>query len=168
MIEKETGYITVGEVLGAHGQKGALRVRVLTEFPERFKKGAELFIEGIPYKIESSKPGTNTAIISLQGIDTPQAAKAMSHKSLDIPESARKVLPAGRYYQHDIIGLDVWTTGGIRLGKVSKIINTGGNDIYVVNENNKEVLIPVVKDIVKNIDLPSKKITIEEVEGLLG
>jgi 16S rRNA processing protein RimM len=101
-------------------------------------------------------------------VESPQAAALLRGKKLEIPERARKELPAGRYYHHDIIGLEVWTTSGTLLGKVSEVLSTGGNDIFVVKNSGKEVLIPAVKDVVKQIDVPNKRITIKEIEGLLG
>mgnify|MGYP001248623149 CR=1 FL=1 len=167
-MSKETPDIIIGEVLGAHGQDGELRVRVLTEFPERFKCGAQLYIDGAPYTIQSSKHHRDTAILKLSGIDTPSQATLLRHKSLAIPENERHELPEGRYYHHDIIGLEVWTSAGTLIGRVSQILNTGGNDVYVVNDSGKEVLIPAVKDVVKEIDPAQGRITIEAIEGLLG
>ena len=168
MNNSQAPYIVIGNALGAHGKKGELRVRVLTEFPERFKPGARLYIDGAPYTIESSKQHRDNAILKLSGIDTPQAADLLRGKRVEIPESERKELPAGRYYRHDIIGLEVWTAEGGFVGKVCDILATGGNDIYVVKGDAGEVLIPAVKDVVKEIDLKKKRITIEAIEGLLG
>ena len=163
-----TQYIAIGEAGGAHGQKGELRVHVLTEFPERFQSGVQVYIEGAPYVIESSRLFKETAIIKLHGIDNLQEAGLLRGKSIEIPECQRKKLSPGRYYHHDIIGLEVWTITGTPVGKVSDILNTGCNDIYVVTHNGKELLIPAVKEVVKDIDLPGKRITIEAIEGLLG
>jgi 16S rRNA processing protein RimM len=161
-------YLTVGRALGAHGRKGAVRVKILTDFPERFNSGEKLFIEGTPYTIESSSLTGDSASISFRGIDSPESAEALRGKNLEIPADSLNKLPPGRYYHHDILGLDVFTTVGAYLGKVTDILNTGGNDVYVVKNGEEEVLIPAVKDVVKNIDLAGKRITIEEIEGLLG
>jgi 16S rRNA processing protein RimM len=161
-------YLIVGRALGAHGRKGAVRVKILTDFPERFNSGEKLFIEGAPYTIESSSLTGDSAIISFQGVDSPESADALRGKNLEIPADALSPLPSGRYYHHDILGLDVFTTVGAYLGKVTDILNTGGNDVYVVKNGGKEVLIPAVKDIVIKIDLSAKKIVIEPIEGLLG
>ena len=168
MDSSQTPYIVIGEALGAHGQKGELRIKALTEFPERFKPGARLFIEGSAYTVESSSQHRDTAIVKLGGVDTPGAADLLRGKLIEIPESERKELPAGRYYHHDIIGLEVWTTQGVPLGRVSEILTTGGNDVYVVKGDAGELLIPAIKDAVKEIDLHKKRITIEAIEGLLG
>jgi 16S rRNA processing protein RimM len=166
--DKQAEYITVGEVLGAWGLKGAFRVRPTTDFPERFKPGETVFIEAMPFVIQSSNWQKDGVILTLPGIDTPESAASLRRKTLDIPVSALRELPEGRYYQFDIIGLEVQTVDGAVLGQVTDILNCG-NDVYVVKgEGGKEVLIPATKDVVKSIDLKSKKMVIEPIEGLLG
>jgi len=165
-VEKQMDYITVGEVLGAWGLKGAFRVRPLTDFPGRFEPGAVVFIQGNPHTIQSSSWQKDSVILSLSGIDTPEAAAAQSGKSLDIPASELRELPEGQYYHFDIIGLEVYTVAGALLGKVSEIL-TRGNDVYVVKGEGKEILIPATKDVVKSIDLKTRKMVIEPIEGLL-
>ena len=167
MTENQPANIVIGAVLGAHGREGEMSVRVLTEFPERFEPGAQFYIEGAPYSIEKASVQTNTAILRLKDVNTAEAANLLRGKTVEIPESERKELPAGRYYQNEIIGLEVWTTTGTLVGKVSDILSTGGNDIYVVKDNGKEMLIPAVKNVVKEIDIAGKRITIEAIEGLL-
>ena len=165
--DKQMEYITIGEVLGAWGLKGAFRVRPLTDFPERFEPGETVFIEEIPIVIQSSSWQKDGVIVTLPGIDTPEAAAALRRKNLDIPATTLRELPEDQYYQFDIIGMEVVTTGGLYLGKVTDILNCG-NDVYVVKGDAKETLIPATKDVIKNIDLKSKKITIDPIEGLLG
>lgn len=164
---KETEYITVGEVLGAWGLKGAFRVRPTTDFPERFKSGETLFIEGAPFSILTSNFQKDGVIITISGVDTPEAAAKLRRKTMDIPASELRALPEGRYYQFDIIGLEVQTVDGAILGKVTDILNCG-NDVYVVKGEGKEVLIPATKDVVKSIDVKKGKMVIEPIEGLLG
>jgi 16S rRNA processing protein RimM len=119
--DKQTEYITVGEVLGAWGLKGAFRVRPTTDFPERFEPGKVIFIEGIPNTIQSSNWQKDGVILTLAGIDTPEAAAKLRRKTLDIPASALRKLPEGKYYQFDIIGMEVHTIDGAVLGKVTDI-----------------------------------------------
>jgi len=164
---KQTEYITIGEVLGAWGLKGAFRVRPLTDFPERFEPGETVLIEGVPHVIQSSSWQKDGVIVTLPGIDTPEAAAGMRRKNLDIPATELRELPAGQYYQFDIIGMEVLTVDGVVLGKVTNILDCG-NDVYVVKGETKEILIPATKDVIKNIDLKNKIITIEPIEGLLG
>jgi len=167
MSEDRSEYFVIGEVTGAHGHDGAVRATILTEFPERFKRGARLFIDDQPYTITNAKPSKETVILYLAGIDTIEAANLLRGKRLVIPASEGKVLPPGRYYHHEIIGLEVFTVAGLSLGKVSDILSTGANDVYVVVDGSKEILIPAVNDVVKEIDLGRKRLVIEVIEGLL-
>jgi len=153
-------------VLGAWGLKGAFRVRPLTDFPEHFKPGEVVFIEGLPNNIQSANWQKDGVIITLAGIDTQEAASNLRRKTLDIPANALRQLPEGQYYQFDIIGMEVQTVGGAILGKVTGILNCG-NDVYVVKGEVKEILIPATRDVVKSIDLKTKKMVIEPIEGLL-
>ena len=164
--DKHIEYITIGEILGAWGLKGAFRVRPLTDFPERFEPGATVFIAGVPNVIQSSNWQKDGVIVTLPGIDTPEAAGALRRKNMEIPETELRVLPDGQYYQFEIIGMEVLTVDGMPLGTVTDILNCG-NDVYVVKEGTKEILIPATKEVIKNIDVKSKRITIEPIEGLL-
>jgi len=167
MNDNQNDNIVIGEVMGAHGQSGALRVRILTEFPERFQPGARLFIEGLPFTISSTQPSTETVILRFEEINTMEEAVTFRGKHLEIPVSERKILPPGRFYYHEIIGLEVYTSSGLPVGVVNNIFSTGCNDVYVVKGGGREVLIPAVKDVVQEIDLAQKRITIEAIAGLL-
>jgi 16S rRNA processing protein RimM len=165
---KPTEFITVGEVLGAWGLKGAFRVRPTTDFPERFDTGEVVYLAGEPHAIQSTIRQKDAVIITIPGIDTPEDAARLRGKTLEIPQESLKKLPKGSYYHFDIIGLEVQTTDGASLGKITDILNCG-NDVYVVKgEGKKEILIPATKDVVKSVDLKAGKMVIEPIEGLLG
>jgi 16S rRNA processing protein RimM len=164
----EPGFITIGEVQNPFGYEGEVRVKVLTDFPERFKKGARVFIDGVAYAIEHSHPQKSGFALKLTGIDTEQQANALRSKLVEIPESEKMPLPPGKYYWNDIIGLEVWTTAGDLVGKVTDIITTGCNDVYVVTNGGKEVLVPAVKNVIQQVDMQNKRLVIEAIEGLLS
>jgi 16S rRNA processing protein RimM len=164
----ESSYITIGEVLSPFGFEGELKVRVLTDFPQRFQPGALLFIDNAPYTIEHSHPQKAGFVLKLTGVNTFQEADALRLKLVEIPESKKMTLPPGKYYYADIIGLEVWTTQGELIGTVSEIINTGCNDIYVVKNHCEEILVPAIKDVVQVVDLKNKRLIIEAIEGLLS
>lgn len=87
---------------------------------------------------------------------------------LKVPESQLGELNEGEYYFHEIIGCTVVTEEGETVGTVSEILTPGANDVWVVKRNNgKEVLIPYIEDVVKNVDVEAKIITIRPMEGLL-
>jgi 16S rRNA processing protein RimM len=76
-------------------------------------------------------------------------------------------LPEGQYYTFQLIGLDVVTTEGKRIGQITDIMSTPSNDVYIVEGKRGEILIPAIEDVVKSIDLKKGKIVIEAIEGLL-
>ena len=166
-VVNQTEYITVGEVLGAWGLKGAFRVRPTTDFPERFEPGETIFIDGAPFVIRSSNRQKDGVIITLAGIDTPEAAARLRRKTLDIPASALRELPEGQYYQFDIIGLEVQHHGRGSPGQSDGHLELRERRLCGEGGGGKEVLIPATKDVVKSIDLKSKKMVIEPIEGLL-
>ncbi|MCL2615844.1 MAG: ribosome maturation factor RimM [Dehalococcoidia bacterium] len=160
-------FITIGVILGAWGLKGAFKVRPTTDFPERFKQGAEVYLDKQALIIEKVIWQKGEVILKLPGIDTPEDAAKLSRKALEISSSALFELPEWQYYQFDIIGLEVRTKDGDVIGKVGQILNCG-NDVYVVqNPGCKDVLIPATKDIIKSIDLKKGILVIEPIEGLL-
>ena len=86
---------------------------------------------------------------------------------LTVPTSQVQTLPAGTYYHFQIIGASVWTEDREDLGKVKEIFNTGSNDVYVVaRENGSELLIPALEDVVTEVNLREKTITVKLPEGL--
>ena len=166
--EPESEFIVIGEVLGAWGLKGEIRIRVLTDFPERFCQGGSFLIEGVPYIIEGVKSSKDALILKLAGVDSSEEAWKLRHLALEIPEDEKFPLPEGVFYHYQIIGLDVYSTEGVRLGKVGQVLSTASNDVYVVKTTGKEILIPAVADVVKNIDMAAGRMTVEIIEGLLG
>ncbi len=159
--------IIIGEVLSAWGLRGAVRIRPLTDFMERFKPGADFLIENTAYTVESCHENKGNLILKLKDIDTPEDAEKLFHKNLEIPASRLMPLPEGVYYHFQIIGLEVVTTGGQSLGRIERVLDTGSNDVYVIRSGKKEILIPAIKDVVKEVDLEKGSMTIEAIEGLL-
>lgn len=160
-------FITIGYIVAPHGKKGELQIHILTEFPERFQRGAAVFINNIVNYIEYSQLGNEYGIIKINDVNSYTDAELLRGKNIEIPESERKPLIKGRYYQYDILGLEVWLTGGTFLGKVTQILKTGSNDVYVISNDKREILIPAVKDVIRDIDMVSKRIVIEQIEGLI-
>ncbi len=166
--EPGSAFIAIGEVMGAWGLKGEIRIRVLTDFPERFCQGSSFMIEGVAYIIEGVKSSKGALILKLAGIDTPEEALKMRHLTLEIPENEKHPLPEGVFYHYQILGLDVFSTEGVKLGKINQILTTASNDVYVVETTGREILIPAVADVVKNIDTVAGRMTVEIIEGLLN
>jgi 16S rRNA processing protein RimM len=161
------GYIAVGRILGPWGLQGDLKVEPLTDFPERFALGCSVYVGGVVHSIERCRWHKGKVYIKLSGIDSATAAEAVRQRFLEVPEEELKPLSEGEYYQFQILGLEVRTMEGQPLGKVSQILSTGSNDVFVVHGEGGELLIPALDDVIKAIDLDGGWMEVELVEGLL-
>jgi 16S rRNA processing protein RimM len=168
MKASELEFITIGQILAPRGVKGKLKVKVLTDFPQRFAPAATVYVNRQPMTIDSAAWHKRQLIIKLNQIDTIDAAQRLRGQPIEIPQSQVYPLPEGQYYHFQIIGLEVWTTQGELLGKVTEILTAESNDNYVVSGARGEILIPAIEDVVESVDLDRGRITIEPIEGLLN
>ena len=165
--EKEK-YIIIGKIISAHGNRGEIKVKPLTESAERFYQLEDIVISHEKYKITRSRIIKDMVILKLEDINQIIDTKDLIGKYIEIERNKAIKLPKGSYFVHEIIGLEVYFDNLSYLGQVSDIIKTGSNDVYVViDECGKEILIPAIKDIVKSINLDGKKIIIKNIEGLM-
>jgi 16S rRNA processing protein RimM len=156
--------VTVGRIVAAHGVRGEIKVEPLTDFPQRFAKNATLYIDDAPVRITASRVQGRIFTLKLEGVDTRTAAEALRGKELTVPQT--EALNAGRFYQHDIIGLDVVDAHGEALGRVADVLATGANDVYIVRGDRGELLLPAVDEVIKRIDLTERRVVVELLPGL--
>ncbi|MBI4285771.1 MAG: 16S rRNA processing protein RimM [Chloroflexi bacterium] len=161
-------FIPIGRIVAPWGRDGKLKVTVTTDFPERFTPSSTIYIDRQPMTIEAAHWQGGQVILKLDRITTVEAAQKLRGKLVEIAGSQVKPLPEGQFYHSQIIGLEVWTAGGERLGTVTEIMTTAGNDVYVVRGDKGEVLIPAIADVIKSIDLKRRRVIIEAIEGLLS
>ena len=167
-----TKYLEIGQIVNTFGIKGMVKVKPFTDNIKRFDELKNVYIktkESIKeYQIEEIKYHKNMVLLKLKKIENIDEANLLRNSYILIDKEKEKPLEEGTYYIVDLLGLEVYTDEGIILGKVKDIFNTGSNDIYVVeDENKKEILLPAIKDVIKNIDLEGKKITVHLIKGLL-
>jgi 16S rRNA processing protein RimM len=157
-------------VLGAHGIRGELKCLIITDFPSRrFRRGTSLVIRGQAHLIQSARVQGATVLLKLENIDDRTVAETYRGTDVEVPSAAAVSLPKGQFYWHQVIGLDVEdaTTHAV-LGKVADIIETGANDVYIVkDERGQEVLVPAIKDVVKQIDPAAGRMLIQPLPGML-
>lgn len=161
--------LEVGKIVNTHGLRGEVKVVPWTDYPEVFEDikrvsladGRELNIKGIKYQ-------KNNIIVKFQELSDIDEAMKLKEKVLYAERDELGELPDGVHYVADLIGMTVVTDEGENLGFVSDVLQTGANDIYEVKrEGNKPLLIPVIGDVVLNIDSESKVITVHLMDGLL-
>ncbi len=163
----DSQFIAVGRVVTVWGVRGEVKVEAMTDFPDRFSPQEKVYIKGRAVTIEQSRWHRGRVILKLATIDKVEDATELRGQFLEVPQSQIRPLPNGEYYQFQLLGLEVWTTEGELLGRISHILPTGSNDIYVVPSKHGELLIPAIEDVVISIDLEKGRIVIELIEGLL-
>ena len=167
-----TKYLEIGQIVNTFGIKGMVKVKPFTDNIERFSNLEKIYIKNksgqTEYKIQEVKYHKNMVLIKLEGINTPEQADLLRNSYLIVDRETEEPLEAGRYYIVDMIGLDVFTDDNEYLGKLEDIYNTGSNDIYVVkNELGKQILLPAIEDVIKNIDMDNKKVIVHLIPGLV-
>ena len=168
MPSSELEFITIGQILGPWGTKGKLKVKVITDFPQRFTPSAKIYVNRKPVTIDSTEWHKGQAIIKVNTINSMEDVHRLKGQPIEIHHSQLKSLPEGQYYHFQLIGLEVWTTQGELLGNITEILTAASNDTYIVQGTRGEILIPAIEDIVKSIDLNEGRLIIEPVEGLLS
>lgn len=168
--QPQLGYLTVGRIVGAHGVGGEVKVALLTDYPERFRAGARLFLESetgaIPVEIASARPHKGMMLVKLAPVADRSAAESLRGRRLLIPEDQAMPLGEHENYAHDLIGLSVETPEGDILGELTEILFTPANDVYVVSGPLGEVLLPALRDVVRHVDLHQGKMIVQLPEGL--
>ena len=156
------GRLEIGEVLKPQGIRGELKVKTFTDFPEDVKEFGTVYIDDKPYKILSFRVGPDgAAYIGLRGSPDRNAAELMRGKKLEGEREDAPPLEEGRYYIVDIIGLSCETEDGEFLGTVKDIKNLS-SDVYTIEKNGKQILFPVVKNVIKTIDLENGKVILDK------
>jgi 16S rRNA processing protein RimM len=143
----------------------------LTDFPERFRSGAWVYLgspdEAVPVEIEAARPHKGFMLVKLTSVPDRNAAELLRDRFLLIPEAEAMPLGEHENYAHDLIGLAVETTDGRSLGRLTEILFTKANDVYVVQGPSGEVLIPALQSIVRRVDLVTGQMVVALPAGLM-
>lgn len=160
-------WLYVGRITSPFGVRGEVRASLDTEFPERLPE-RPVFIgeEHRPLVVEGVRLHRREALLTLRGVDTVEAADALRDQPLYVATEDAAPLPEGRYYVHQIVGLEVWTTAGERYGVVKDVLLRPANDVYVIQHARREVLAPAIADVVKAIDLAAGRMVIDVLPGM--
>ncbi|MBL4930857.1 ribosome maturation factor RimM [Clostridium paridis] len=155
-------FFNIGQIVNSHGIKGEVKVLPLTDDVMRFKKLKSILIGDIEYKIESCKFQKDRVILKLEGIEDMNSALKLKTKYLKVQRKDAVKLPEDTYFIADLIGCNIYDTNDTLIGKIYDVIKTGSNDVYWIKEP-KEVLIPVLKEIVLDINIEDAKIVIKPI-----
>ena len=167
--------LTVGKVVNTHGIRGELKVWPETDFPgERFRPGAELWLvapdesQAIPHVVAGARPQKNLFLVKFREYDNINQVERFKGWKLKVPAENRVKLAPNEYYFHDIIGCSVVSESGENIGVVTEILRPGANDVWVVRRpGGKLAYLPYIADVVLNVDVEGRRVTISVLEGLL-
>lgn len=166
--------LKVGKIVNTHSLKGEVKVISSTDFEEeRFKKGSKLLITRGNQLIrevivESYRNHKNFLLVKFEGIDSVEEAEKLKNLQIKIDSDEVGELEENEFYFHEIIGCQVFDENDRNLGEIIDILTPGANDVWVIKgEEGKEILIPYIEDVVKQIDITNKKVNIEVMEGLI-
>lgn len=165
--EPPPGYVAIARILGTRGVRGDVNIEPLAR-REVLVAGRAVRIARRDSRIErvgGSERGR--VFVKLEGVDDRETALALREEYIVVPENELEQLPAGEYYRFQLVGLRVVTMDGRDLGHVTEVISAKGNDVFVVVGPEGENLIPVIEDVVQEIDVGGGIVRIEAVPGLL-
>lgn len=168
-------YLLLGEVLRPHGIRGELRVRILTDYPERINDLGYVYIgksadttTATSYEVEHMRMHQAYGLLKLKTINDRDEAERFRQLFVMINLDNAVPLDEGEFYLYQLIGLNVQTEDGAHLGEVSDILETGANDVYVINSpQHGEILLPDIPDVILKMDVEASLITVRIPEGLL-
>jgi 16S rRNA processing protein RimM len=164
--------IPIGRVVKTHGVRGALKVSPYGETLGELEAGEKLWFlesgggERRQVTLAEIRDGGKALIVRFEEIGDMDRARDLAGKKLFIDEGRLPALPEGEYYHYQLIGLSVLTRDGKDLGTVRAIMETGSNDVYVVESDGGEMLLPAIEDVICEVDIEARKITVDLPEGL--
>ena len=166
-----TKYLEIGQIVNTFGIKGMVKVKPFTDDIKIFDRLKNIYLknkEMMQYEIEEIKYHKNMVLIKLKGIDSIEQANALRETFIVIDREDEEPLEEGTYYIVDLLGLEVYTYEENFLGILDDIYNTGSNDIYVIkDEQGKEILLPGIDEVIKEINIEDKKIIVHLIPGLI-
>ena len=160
----------IGQIVNTQGLKGEVRVYPYTDDINRFDDLEYFYLDkGLnnKYEVERVRYKGNMVIMKIKGIDSIELAEKLKTKNMYIGRDQGKELEEDEFFVADLIGLDVFTVDGEKVGVVKDVLQHAINDVYVVNNGEKEYLIPSIEKFVPTIDLEENKMIINPIKGML-
>ena len=154
--------IRVGQVRGAFGVAGAVKVESLTDHADRLRPGAELWVAGELRLIEWSRPRPEGVVLKLSGVVDRTQAGLQVGRYLEVPLAEARPLPAGAWYHHQLLGLRVRSAAGRELGQIADVLEGPANDVWVARAGRAEQLVPATKDAVLEVDLERREVVVAD------
>jgi 16S rRNA processing protein RimM len=166
-------YISIGRIVNTHGIHGEVKVKVYSDSIERFEGMKQVYaiadeggddrrlltIAGLRYQ-------KDMVLMKFEEIVAMDQAESLKNAFLQTPEDELPALPEGRYYIYQLEGLSVWEKG-LCYGTLTEVMQPGSNDVYVVSDGKRQILVPALKTVIKEVDLEKGRMEVELPAGLL-
>ena len=166
-------YISIGKIVNTHGINGEVKVKVYSDSLDRFQGMRQISVasseagdERQTLTIGGIRYHKDTVLMRFEEVGHISQAELYKNHFLQVLEEDLPSLPDGRYYIYQLEGLTVWEKN-LCYGKLTEVIQPGGNDVYVVKDGNREILIPALKTVIKSVDLQKNRMEVELPAGLL-
>ena len=164
--------LTIGEIVAPFSRFGEVKVRLDTDFPERFSRLKQVCVrpkngDAHLRDVETCRFHKGQVLLKLKGIESINDAEMFRNAAVQVRDDEAIVLPENEFYIHDLIGCKVVTADGRELGSVTSVLSGPANDVYVVGSGKEEILLPAIKDVIQNVDIAARRITVTLTPGLL-
>lgn len=162
-------YIQIGKIVNTQGIRGEIKIIPLTDDPKRYEDLTKVYVEGEvgEFEIERVWYKKNFVILKFKNYNNINEVLNFKNRFILIHEEDAVQLPEDTYFIHQIIGLKVYHFNGNEIGEIIDVIQPGGNDVYVVKNSKKDILIPAIKEVVKEINIDEGKVIIDPIEGMI-
>lgn len=165
----------IGEITAPQGVRGEVRVQPFTDHPERFASLRQVWLgepRNVRVTVEQARPHKGFWLVKLSGVDDRNQAETLRGVRLEVEPEDRAPLKPDEFYVDDLIGLPVITVEGRQLGRLEEVLQTGANDVWVVRGDPargevREVLLPALRDVVRQVDLAAGRLVVAPLPGLL-
>jgi 16S rRNA processing protein RimM len=168
--EGEPVFLVVAKLRRPHGLRGEMLADVMTDFPERLIAGYNVFV-GEDHRLErirSIRMHGKSILLKFENYNDPESIGIYRNHLVYVRADELPALPEGELYQHQILGLRVVSDDGLNIGRLESILETGANDVLIVRQaTGGEILLPVIDDVILDIDLDAGEIRVHLTPGLL-
>lgn len=163
--------LVVGEIVGVHGLRGALKIRSYADSPTLFEAGLTVYLERPDGPVQTrtvawAKPHGKGLLLAIEGVADRETAEGLIGSRLAVALAMLPELEEDTFYWFELIGMSVYSRQGQYLGVVEDIIPTGSNDVYVVRDGEKELLVPALASVVQIVDTDRRRMKVDLPEGL--
>ncbi len=163
-------FLVVAVLSSPFGLRGEIRARIVTDFPERLLELKEVFLGPHlrPFRVRSVRFHRGEVLFQLEGVSSREEAALLRGLEVQVPIHEAPALPEDAYFYFELLGLEVVTEEGEVLGELVEILETGANDVYIVRSpEGREVLLPAIREVIREVNVPEGRMVVRLLPGLL-